>query len=206
MSNPNPPSCGRWRATPQGAWPLPRPPRGRGSPVRASGPPPLVNRATRPPDRGSFAAVARAAAPLSSSSAEGLVHLAKAFPELSTSRLQDMQKRSGTAKPKGPPTVHGLSRWQVILWAKPFQADTDSDQLLDQVHSYLTLHHSKLVVHSVLIEPPNGFVLSTDVPASDSDLLLIHQAAKLVWPTAEHVDAALLFEVGSEMTVKTGVD
>jgi hypothetical protein len=53
------------------------------------------------------------------------------------------------------------------------------------------LHHSKLVVHSVSAEPPNGFILSTDIPASASDLLLIHQAAKLEWPSAELVDAAL---------------
>jgi hypothetical protein len=62
------------------------------------------------------------------------VHLAKAFPELPTSHLQDMQKQSGTSElkaPKGPPTLHGPSRQQVILWATAFQADTDSDKLLD---------------------------------------------------------------------------
>jgi hypothetical protein len=98
MSDPNPPSHGRSRATPWGARPLPRPPKGRGGPVQAGGPPPLVNRSTCPPDRGSFAAVARASALLSSSSVEGLVRLAKAFPELPTSHLQDMQKRSGSGQ------------------------------------------------------------------------------------------------------------
>jgi hypothetical protein len=99
------------------------------------------------------------------------VCLAKAFPELPTSHLQDMQKQSGTSKPKPPkepPTVHGPSCRQVVLWATPFQADTDSNKLLERVRLQLALHHSKLVVYSVSAEPSNGFVLATDVLASAS--------------------------------------
>jgi hypothetical protein len=81
------------RVAPRGAHPLPHPPMGgRGSSFKGrGGPPPPVNCATHPKDKGTFAAVARSG-PIPSSSVDGIIRLAKAFPELPTARLADMQR------------------------------------------------------------------------------------------------------------------
>jgi hypothetical protein len=112
------PAC-RGGAAPRDACPLPRPPTGgQGGSFRGrGGPPPPVNRATHPKDKGMFASVAKSG-PIPSSSVDGIVRLAKAFPELPTARLADMQCQAGLSKPKeakAPSTVHGPSRRQVSL-------------------------------------------------------------------------------------------
>jgi hypothetical protein len=114
-------------AAPRGACPLPRTPTGgQGSSSKGQGgPPPSVNHASCPKDKGTFTGVAKSG-PIPSSSMDGIIRLAKAFPELPTAQLADMQCRVGLSKWKGakaPLTVHRPSRRQVLIAISQFLQD-----------------------------------------------------------------------------------
>jgi hypothetical protein len=129
-------------------------------------------------------------------SLEGVVRLAKAFPELPTQRLISMEKASGTnkkAKPnKAPSTVHGPSRRQVLinLIPAPLVLD-DTYSVLVRIHTKLTQHHSALVAQSVSLAY-GGFSISTDRVASDAEIGAIRDGVRDAYPTATRVKAALL--------------
>jgi hypothetical protein len=115
------------RRAPVGAHPLPRPPTrgGKGGAVRPGGfksamcgPLPPINFSTRPAATGkaTYASTARFPGGLPQASVDGIVRLAKVFPELPTKQLQTMQAAAGPKKrSKSTPTVHGPSRRQVFV-------------------------------------------------------------------------------------------
>jgi hypothetical protein len=122
------PSLSSHRHAPKGAHPLPRPPvGGRGGLSKGKGrdlgPPPPINCATRPPPKGSYAQTACLDGGVPRSSVDGIVRLAKAFPELPTKRLKVMQRAAGLPHkvPRASATVHGPSRRQVLVTIHPAQ-------------------------------------------------------------------------------------
>jgi hypothetical protein len=146
---------------------------------RDLGPPPPINRTTHPPPpRGSYAQTARFDGGVSRSSVDGIIRLAKAFPELPTKRLEVMQRAAGPPRkaPKASATVHGPSRRQVLVTICPTQGTPVPEHLLKTVRSQLALHHSSLVVESAVVSR-NGYSVATSTVASDSDLLQIRGAA-----------------------------
>jgi hypothetical protein len=119
---------------------------------------------------------------------DGIVRLAKAFPELPTARLADMQCQAGLSKQKGakaPSTVHGPSRQQVFIAISPVPAGFNHANLLDQIHITLGLHHSQLVVHSVSVTA-GGFSV-----ASGDNVSHILEATRVVFPAVTSADAVL---------------
>jgi len=118
------PSRASNRGCPRGARPLPVPP--PGAPRRVVrpatlGPPPRIDQKSRPFVAGPPSFAQAAAFPGSSgshTSVDGLVRLAKAFPELPTARLQAMQSQQSPSRPgqkKAKVTIHGPSRRKVLL-------------------------------------------------------------------------------------------
>ena len=183
---------------PRGARPLPRPPGGRGgkpSPI-VRGPPPMVNRDTRPGSGPvSYAQAARLpTGQMGSSSLEGVVRLAKAFPELPTQRLLSMEKAAGDRKQKpkkASATVHGPSRRQVLITMQPPPvAGVDPSSLLTEVKRTLSLHHSTLEAQSVS-EAYGGFSVAMDRVATDAELGFIREGTRAAFPSATRVEAAL---------------
>jgi hypothetical protein len=196
MAWPGPSSSSRG-CPPRGARPLPHPPvGGRGGLSKGKGrdlgPPPPINRATRPPPRGSYAQTARLDGGVPRSSVDGIVRLAKAFPELPTKRLEVMQRAAGPPRkaPRASATVHGPSRRQVLVTIRPAQGTPNPEHLLKIVRSQLTLHHSSLVVESAVVSR-DGYSVVMSTVASDSDLLQIRGVARICHPDADHVNAAL---------------
>jgi hypothetical protein len=197
MAWPGPSSSSRGHP-PRGARPLPRPPvGGRGGASKGKGrdlgPPPPINRATwPPPPRSSYAQTACLDGGVSRSSVDGIVRLAKAFPELPTKQLEVMQRAAGPPRkaPRASATVHGPSRRQVLVTIRPTQGTPNPEHLLKITRSQLALHHSSLVVESAVVSR-DGYSVVTSTVASDSDLLQIRGAARLCHPGADHVDAAL---------------
>ena len=192
-----PPTRGR---PPRGARPLPIPPGrgGRGGSVRGGrgiGPPPPINRATRPPPagKGSYAQTARFPGGLPSSSVDGIVRLAKAFPELPTQQLEVMQRAAVKPKrkpPKASATVHGPSCRQVLVSVHPPVVGVNPADFLDRVRLTLSLHHSRLEVESASVHR-DGFAVVTTQVASDEDLQFFKEAARVAFPTSTRVDATL---------------
>jgi hypothetical protein len=128
-------------------------------------------------------------------SLEGMVRLAKAFPELPTQRLISMEKALGTnkkAKPnKAPSTVHGPSRCQVLVNIVPALLVLDNTYLvLVRIRTKLTQHHLALVAQSVSLAY-GGFSVSTDRVASDMEISAIRDGVCEAYPTATRVEAAL---------------
>jgi hypothetical protein len=194
---PPPPShnCGR---PPFGGRPLPRPPMGgRGGSSkgkgRAMGPAPPINFSTRPaPPKGTYAQTARFQGGIPSTSVDGIVRLAKAFPELPTRQLEVMQQAGAPKKkPKASATVHGPSRRQVLITVGPPAVNPNCGALLERICTQLALHHSTLVVESATITR-DGFAVSTGGVATESDLLRVREGARLAFPECSHVNAALL--------------
>jgi hypothetical protein len=126
---------------------------------------------------------------------DGIVRLAKAFPELPTKQLEVMQRAAGPPRkvPKVSATVHGPSRRQVLVTICPTQGTPNPEHLLKTARSQLALHHSSLVVESATVSR-NGYSVVTSTVASDSDLLQIRGAARMCHPDADHVD--VLSEAG----------
>jgi hypothetical protein len=198
MAWPGPSSSSRGHP-PRGARPLPRPPvGGRGGSSKGKGrdlgPPPPVNRATHPPPpgKGSYAQTARFDGGVSRSSVDGIVRLAKAFPELPTKRLEVMQRAAGPPHkaPRVSAMVHGPSRRQVLVTIRPAQGTPNPEHLLKTIRTQLALHHSSLVVESAVVSR-DGYSVVTSTVASDSDLLQVQGAARMCHLDAKHVDAAL---------------
>jgi hypothetical protein len=144
MAWPGPSTNSRGRP-PRGARPLPRLPvggqgglsKGKG---RDLGPPPPVNRATCPPHpRSLYAQTARFEGGVSHSSMDGIVRLAKAFPELPTKRLEVMQRAAGPPRkaPRASATIHGPSRRQVLVTICPAQGTPNPEHLLKTARSSL---------------------------------------------------------------------
>jgi hypothetical protein len=128
-------------------------------------------------------------------SLEGVVRLAKAFPELPTQRLISMEKASGAnkkAKPnKAPSTVHGPSRRQVLVNLVPAPSVLDDTySVLVRIRTKLTQHHSALVAQSVSLAY-GGFSISTDCVASDTEIGAIRDGVREAYPAATRVEAAL---------------
>jgi hypothetical protein len=178
------------RRGPLGSRPLPRPPvRAGGGSARARGaPPPVPDASTRPAVRpASFAQAARfQGGQVPSSSVDGIVRLAKAFPELPTSRLAAMQGQASPAKPrskKASSTVHGPSRRQILVKASPIPDAFNPGDLLDQVRSKLALHRSRLVAQSVSLAY-GGFSIATDVVASEDELRFVREGVRAALPGA----------------------
>jgi hypothetical protein len=131
--------------------------------------------------------------PILSSSVDGIIRLAKVFPELPTAQLADMQCWTGLSKPKGakaPSTVHGPSRRQILIAVSPVPVGFNPANLLDQIRTTLGLHHSQLVVHSVSLTS-GGFSVVTGLVASGDDVSHILEATRVVFPAATSADAAL---------------
>ena len=147
----------------------------------------MVNYNTRPGTAPtSYAQAARfASGQVALSSLEGVVRLAKAFPELPTQRLVSMERQAGNRKPrpkKAPSTVHGPSRHQVLVTVTPSSAmGPTPDVLLRQVKDKLSLHHSTLMAHSAS-EAYGGFSVSTDRVATEAELGFIREAARAAFP------------------------
>ena len=114
------------------------------------------------------------------SSLEGVVHLAKAFPELPTQCLVSMERQAGNRKlwpKKAPSTVHGPSWHQVLVMVTPsLVMGPTPDVLLCQVKDKLSLHHSTLMVQSAS-EAYGGFSVSTDRVATEAELGFIREVA-----------------------------
>ena len=157
------------------------------------GPPPTVNRSTRPLGQGTFAQVASKGA--QPSSIEGIVRLAKAFPELPTQRLAAMQRQSapsGKRPKRATPTVHGPSRRQVLLTVEPASlvSTTGPDAVLSGMRTKLSEHHSRLEVQS-MSQAYGGFAVVTDRVASEDEVRFIREGALLALPGAAKITAAL---------------
>jgi hypothetical protein len=189
-------SCGH---PPRGARPLPRPPvGGRGGSSKGKGrdlgPPPPVNCATHPPPpgKGSYAQTTRFDGGVSRSSVDGIVRLAKAFPELPTKRLEVMQRAAGPPHkaPRASAMVHGPSRRQVLVTIRPAQGTPNPEHLLKTIRTQLALHHSSLVVELAVVSR-DGYSVVMSTVASDSDLLQVRGVARMCHLDAEHVDVAL---------------
>jgi hypothetical protein len=191
------PSLNSHGHAPKGACPLPCPPvGGRGGLSKGKGRdlgPPLPS--ITPPIPllgGSYAQTARLDGGVPRSSVDGIVRLAKAFPELPTKRLEVMQRAAGPPRkaPRASATVHGPSRRQVLVTIRPAQGTPNPEHLLRTIWTQLALHHSSLVVESAVVSC-NGYSVVTSTVASDSDLLQVWGAARMCHPDADHVDAAL---------------
>jgi hypothetical protein len=159
---------------------------------RDLGPSPPINRTTHPPSRGSYAQIACLEGGVPHSSVNGIVRLVKAFPELPTKWLEVMQRAAGPPHkaPRVSATVHGPSRRQVLVMIYPAQSTPSSKHPLRTIHSQLMLHHSLLVVESAVVSR-NGYSVITSSVATNSNLLHFREAARLVHPDADHVDAVL---------------
>jgi hypothetical protein len=143
---------------------------------------------TRPSQRApTFAQAARfQGGQVPSASVDGIVCLAKAFPELPTGRLAAMQEKAGPLhqRPKkAPSTVHGPSRRQVLVKVSPILVAFNPADLLDQVRPKLATHCSKLVAQSV--SPAyGGFSIATDLVASEDELRFIREGVRSAFPGA----------------------
>jgi hypothetical protein len=118
--------------------------------------------------------------------------LVKAFPELPTKWLEVMQRAAGPPckAPKVSATVHGLSRRQVLVTICPALGTSHLENLLQQIHIQLALHHSLLVVELAVVSC-DGYSVVTSTIASDSNLLWFRERARLAHPDVEHIDVAL---------------
>jgi hypothetical protein len=87
-------------------------------------------------------------------------------------------------------TVHGPSRRQVLVTIRPAQGTPNPKHLLRTIRTQLALHHSSLVVESVVVSC-DGYSIITSTVTSDSDLLQVQGVARMCHPDADHVDAAL---------------
>jgi hypothetical protein len=156
------------------------------------GPPPPINHATRPPPKGSYAQTTCLDGGVPRSSVDGIVRLAKAFPELPTKWLKVMQRAAGPPHkaPRTSATVHGPSRRQVLVTICPAQGTPNPEHLLKVIQTQLALHHSSLVVESAVVSR-DGYSVVTSTITSSSDLVQVQGVARMCHPEAEHVDAAL---------------
>jgi hypothetical protein len=147
------------------------------------GPAPPINFSTCPaPPKGTYAQTACFQGGVPSTSVDGIVRLAKAFPELPTRQLEVMQQAGAPRKkPKASATVHGLSRRQVLITVGPPAVNPNCGVLLEWIHTQLALHHSSLVVESAMITR-DGFAVSTAGVASEGDLLCVREGARLALP------------------------
>ena len=157
------------------------------------GPPPAVNRSTRPLGQGMFAQVASKGA--QPSSIEGIVWLAKAFLELPTQRLAAMQHQSapsGKRPKKATPMVHGPSQRQVLLTVEPTSlvSTMGLDAVLSGMRTKLSEHHSRLEVQS-MSQAYGGFAVVTDRVTSEDEVRFIREGAMLALPGAVKITAAL---------------
>jgi hypothetical protein len=155
------------------------------------GPPPALNYSTRP-GAPSFVQAARLTRG-GPQAVEGIVRLAKAFPELPTSHLAEMQKHDGTSRPtKARPssTVHGPSCRRILLTIDPLLVSLNNGDVLDTIRAVLRTHHSKLVMESVVSEC-DGLVAWSSNVADQNDLGLIKAALRTAAPLATSVGAAL---------------
>jgi hypothetical protein len=124
---------------------------------------------------------------------DGIVRLAKAFPELPTARLAQMQRHDGTSRPakaKPSSTVHGPSRRRVLLVVDPLPVNLNPADILDGVRLSLRTNHSKLVVESVSQEREGLVALCSSV-ADQHDLGCFKAALRRLAPLAMSVFAAL---------------
>jgi hypothetical protein len=121
------------------------------------------------------------------SSMDSIIRLAKAFPELPTTQLADIQHWVGLSRLKG---AKALSRRQVLIAVSPVPTGFNPANLLDQICTTLDLYHSQLVVHSVSVTP-GGFSVVTGSVASGNDISHIWEAMRVVFPMATSADAAL---------------
>jgi hypothetical protein len=143
--------------------------------------------------RGTYAKTAQFAGGLPPSSVDGIVRLAKAFPELPTKQLEVMNWAAGKAKAKAKKssaTVHGPLRRQVFIQVHPPLVNPNPADLLDNVRMQLSLHHSKLVVESAVVTQ-QGFAITTTSVASDEELQHFRGATRLTYPSVTQCNAAL---------------
>ena len=149
----------------------------------------MPDRSTRPPARGTlFAQAARfQGGQVPSTSVDGILHLAKAFPKLPTSRLAAMEQQAKPSKPKprkAPSTVHGLSRRQVLIKVSPIPEAFNPVDLLDQVRLKLAFHRSTLVAQTVSAAY-GGFAVATDRVASEEELRFVREGVRSAFPEAQ---------------------
>jgi hypothetical protein len=131
--------------------------------------------------------------PIPSSSVDSIVRLVKVFLELPTAQLAYMQHQAGLSKPKGAKalsTVHGPSRRQVLIAISPVPVGFNPANLLDPIHTTLSLHHSQLVVHSVSVTA-RGFSVATGLVVLWDNISHILEAMRVAFPAATNADAAL---------------
>jgi hypothetical protein len=122
---------------------------------------------------------------------DGIVRLAKAFPELPTRQLEVMQQAGAPKKkPKASATVHGPSSRQVLITVGPPAVNPNCGALLEHIRTQLPSTTLSLVVESATITR-DGFAISTAGVATESDLLRVREGARLALPECSHVDAAL---------------
>jgi hypothetical protein len=96
-------------------------------------------------------------------------------------------------KPKGVKallTVHGPSGRQALIAISPVPAGFNPANLLDQIRTTLSLHHSQLVVHSVSVTA-RGFSVVTGLVVSGDDISHILEATRVAFLAVTKADAAL---------------
>jgi len=159
------------------------------------GPPPRIDKTSYPSWVGGPPSFAQATSFLGRASShtlvDGLVRLAKAFPELPTERLQAMQTQQHPSQPgqkKAKVTVHGPSHQKVLLTSNPPPREgmLSLDFLLSSIGAVLLAHHSTLVAEAVA--PAYGrFTVSCDCVATQEELFAICDGATPVSPASAKV-------------------
>jgi hypothetical protein len=175
MAWPGPSSSSHGHA-PKSACLLPHPP--VGGKGRDLGPPPPINRTTRPPPRGSYAQTAHLDGGVPHSFVDGIVRLAKAFPELPTKQLEVMQRAAGPPRkaPRVSATVHGPSRH--TFW------NPNGPEVCVHVDRLMAVCDVlRLTLSSPVKEGPTHFPYNKDLMPTVIDLMFVPAEVSL---TTEH--------------------
>ena len=189
------PLCGSNRGHPRGAHPLPVPLAGSKRAVQPAtlGPAPRVDHGSRPLQSGRAASCAQAVSFLGGAGAhtsvDGLVRLAKAFPELPTDRLRAMQSQqspSYLAPKKAKVTVHGPSQQKVLLTSNPSPREgmLSPDFLLSFISMVLLARWSTLVAEAVSQSPVTTWLLRRSSMPSGMELPHSFQQVPELWPSS----------------------
>ncbi|KAF5376109.1 hypothetical protein D9615_007779 [Tricholomella constricta] len=168
------------------------------------GPPPPIPRHSRPLPGGTFAAAARRApaktpAPTTNTSVEGILALAKVFPELSASEIstlyQQNVKRSAGSPSSPPPskrvksTTRGPSRMQIIVYAEA-TFTSNLETVVTPLNNRLASNRRRLRVAQAFTGM-GGIVLATQSTPTAEDLPVVIDAARSWFPANTKVTAEI---------------
>ncbi|KAF5377289.1 hypothetical protein D9615_006460 [Tricholomella constricta] len=167
------------------------------------GPPPPIPRHSRPLPGGTFAAAARRApaktpAPTTNTSVEGILALAKVFPELSASEIstlyQQNVKRSAGSPSSPPPskrvksTTRGPSRMQIVYAEATFTGNLET--VVTPLNNRLASNRRRLRVAQAFTGM-GGIILATQSTPTAEDLPVVIDAARSWFPANTKVTAEI---------------